>query len=133
MCGCNQCDPGFSSPMAVQRYCRKCHQWFNEACLATLGRRMHNNVIARIPSKYRDIKFDPEFVSLLACPIRRGEFCGVVGNGVSIIEGKALMEEARILGRLPDGWKDTMQQSMLQIGDGNVPRYCCLTCTTALI
>jgi hypothetical protein len=94
---------------------------------------MHNSVKPRIPSKYRDIQFDPEFLSLLACPIRRGEFCGVVGNGVSIIQGKALMEEASILGRLPEGWKDTMQRSMLQMGDENIPRYFCLSCTTALI
>ncbi|KAG1817590.1 uncharacterized protein BJ212DRAFT_1299131 [Suillus subaureus] len=68
-CACTQCDPAFHLPMTLQRYCRTCHQWFNEECIATLGRQLHKNVKAGLPSLYCDINFDLEFLSLLTLPI----------------------------------------------------------------
>jgi hypothetical protein len=87
----------------------------------------------RVPSTYAGINFDPEFLLLLTSPIRRGDSYGVVGNGMILVKGLALMEEAKILGRLPDGWQDTMRQTMVLIGDENVPRYHCPKCTTTVI
>ncbi|KAG1804196.1 uncharacterized protein BJ212DRAFT_1304406 [Suillus subaureus] len=48
---------------------KTCHQWFNEECIATLGRQLHKNVKAGLPSLYCDINFDLEFLSLLTLPI----------------------------------------------------------------
>lgn len=86
-----------------------------------------------MPSMYRDIDFDSQFLSLLTMPIRRGGSCGIVGNASILMKVKKLMEEARTIRRLPDGWKNNMQDIMLQMGHESIPRYYCLTCTTAVI
>ncbi|KAG1784507.1 uncharacterized protein HD556DRAFT_1315019 [Suillus plorans] len=111
----------------------KCHQWFNEKCVVDLGRQLHSNVKVTMPPVYRGIDFDPRFMSLLTMPIRRGGSCGIVGNAVILIKVKALLEEARKIGRLPEGWMDTLDQAMLLIGDAIIPRYYCINCTTAVI
>ncbi|KAG1834024.1 hypothetical protein DFJ58DRAFT_847707 [Suillus subalutaceus] len=116
-----------------ERYCRKCNQWFNEECVASLGRQLRRNVKAGVQSMYSDISFDPQFLSLLTLPIRRGASCGVVGNGMILVKGGELMDEARILGQLPEGWKEIMQQAMGPMGDENIARYYCIACTTAVI
>ncbi|KAG1789582.1 uncharacterized protein HD556DRAFT_1311176 [Suillus plorans] len=64
----------------------------------------------------------------IPCVAIRGGSCGVVGNAVILIQGKALMEAARTIGRLPEGWKDNIQQAMLPIGDDTIPRYYCQSC-----
>src|SRR6267154_805275 len=127
-CGCNRCKPGFSSPMTLQRYCRRCKHWFNEACVAALGREIGKNIKAGLPSAYSDIDFDPQFLSLLTMPIRQGGSCGIVGNGLIITRAITLIEEARKIGRLPEGWMDTMQKHMQSVVDEMTPRYYCLTC-----
>lgn len=88
---------------------------------------------AGVQSMYSDISFDPQFLSLLTLPIRRGAAHGVVGNGMILVKGGELMDEARILGQLPGGWKEIMQQAMGPIGDENIARYYCIACTTAVI
>ncbi|KAG2083493.1 hypothetical protein BD769DRAFT_1398019 [Suillus cothurnatus] len=80
-CACNRCHPAFSSPTIFQRYCRKCARWFNEECVASIGRQLRGQVKPRVPSTYAGINFDPEFLLLLTSPIRRGDSYGVVGNG----------------------------------------------------
>ncbi|KAG1832550.1 hypothetical protein DFJ58DRAFT_736335 [Suillus subalutaceus] len=94
---------------------------------------IRSNVKAGLPSNFRDIDFDPQFMSLLTMPIRRGGSCGIVGNGSLIVQAIALIEQARTLGRLPDGWKDIMQKAVLPATDEIIPRYYCLTCTKAVI
>ncbi|KAG1843313.1 hypothetical protein DFJ58DRAFT_731729 [Suillus subalutaceus] len=84
---------------------------------------IRSNVKAGLPSNFRDIDFDPQFMSLLTMPIRRGGSCGIVGNGSLIVQAIALIEQARTLGRLPDGWKDIMQKAVLPATDEIIPRY----------
>ncbi|KAG2045376.1 hypothetical protein BDR06DRAFT_1063751, partial [Suillus hirtellus] len=110
---------------------KKCQQWFNEACLALHGRQLKKKVKVSLSSIYRDVDFDPEFLSTLTMPIRRGGSCGIVGNSLILILGHALIEEAGNLGRLRDDWKDKLQKAMLPVDNENIPRYYCLTCTTA--
>ncbi|KAG2057313.1 hypothetical protein BDR06DRAFT_969501 [Suillus hirtellus] len=97
-CACHWCDPLFSSPMTLQRYCRKCQQWFNKACLALHGRRLKKKVKASLSSIYRDVDFDPEFLSTLTMPIQRGGSYGIIRNSLILILGHALIEEAGNLG-----------------------------------
>ncbi|KAG2096409.1 hypothetical protein BD769DRAFT_1678089 [Suillus cothurnatus] len=73
---------------------------FNEECVASIGRQLRGQVKPRVPSTYAGINFDLEFLLLLTSPIRRGDSYGVVGNGMILVKGLALMEEAKILGRL---------------------------------
>jgi hypothetical protein len=137
LCGCHKCAPAFLSPDNMQRYCRRCKQWFNEECVQAQGHQLNTNAAVKtvLPPSLRNlgISFDPQFLTFLTMPIRRGGSCGVVGNGYTIIEGKSLLKQTLQLGRLPDGWNDTVKQGMLSLGDDVVPRYYCLTCATAAI
>ncbi|KAG2354620.1 hypothetical protein BDR07DRAFT_1494278 [Suillus spraguei] len=132
-CGCCRCDPGFSSPTNLQRYCKKCQKWFDEECVAALGHQMKKNVRAGLSPIYRDVYFEPKFLSLLTVPIRRGGSCGVVGNGLLLMQTDVLMDEAKMLGRLPEGWQDEIDQALLPKEDEIIPRYYCLTCTGVVI
>ncbi|KAG2737385.1 hypothetical protein P692DRAFT_20761930 [Suillus brevipes Sb2] len=132
-CSCNSCDLTFSSPNHLQRYCRSCRRWFNEACIAALGHRMDSSIKVRLPPPYDAIKFDEEFLALLTTPIRRGGHCGVVGNGILVIQVRALMEQAMKLGKLPDGWMDDIQPTVLTSTQESVRRYSCPMCTGMVI
>jgi hypothetical protein len=101
--------------------------------MVALGRRMDGNTTVRLPSIYDAVKFDEEFLALLTTPIRRGGHCGVVGNGLIVIQVRKLMEEAMKLGRLPDGWMDGMQPTTQSLAHEVVPRYSCPVCTGIVI
>jgi hypothetical protein len=44
-----------------------------------------------------------------------------------------LMDEAKMLGQLPEGWQDEINQELLPKEDDIIPRYYCLTCTSVMI
>jgi len=132
-CGCCWCDPAFSSPMNIQRFCRKCQKWFDEKCLVALGSRINKNVKAGLSPIYQDVYFDPKFLLLLTMPIQRGGSCGIVGNSLLLMQTDMLMDEAKMLGQLPEGWQDEINQELLPKEDDIIPRYYCLTCTSVMI
>jgi hypothetical protein len=94
---------------------------------------MDSNIKVRLPPPYDTIKFDEEFLALLTTPIRRGGHCGVVGNGILVIQVRALMEQAMKLGKLPDGWMDNIQPIVLTSTQESVRRYSCPMCTGMVI
>jgi hypothetical protein len=101
--------------------------------MAALGLRMSRNTKARLPTTYDALKFDEEFLALLTTPIRRGGHCGIVGNGMLVIQVRGLMEQATKLGKIPDGWKDDLQLTMQTSPDEIVRRYSCPMCTGMVI
>lgn len=107
-CRCNACDNALYSPSISQRYCRKCKRWFNHECLDALECRVDRTPDAGLPAVYGDIHLEKEFLDILTMPICRGGPFGVVGNGSIYSQAKSLLREARINGKLSDGWRDVL-------------------------
>ncbi|KAG1795964.1 uncharacterized protein HD556DRAFT_1307190 [Suillus plorans] len=127
-CSCNSCNLSYSSPNNLQRYCRACRKWFNETCLESVARKMNRKWKARLPSDYDAVQIDADFGPLLTMPIRRGGHCGVVGNGMILIQIKTLLDQAMALGQLPAGWKDGLHSNVVSTVHELVQRYYCPVC-----
>jgi hypothetical protein len=65
--------------------------------------------------------------------IQRGGSCGIVGNSLLLMQTDMLMDEAKMLRQLPEGWQDKINQELLPKEDDIIPRYYCLTCTSVVI
>jgi hypothetical protein len=101
--------------------------------MSALGHRMSRNTKACLPSPYNAVIFDEEFLALMTTPLRRGGHCGVVGNGILVIQVRALMEQAVKLGKLPDGWMDDLRPTVHTSPNEIIRRYSCPTCTGMVI
>ncbi|KAG1837842.1 hypothetical protein DFJ58DRAFT_846298 [Suillus subalutaceus] len=115
-CRCNACDNALYSPSISQRYCRKCKRWFNHECLDALECRVDRIPDAGLPAVYGDIHLEKEFLDILTMPICRGGPFGVVGNGSIYSRAKSLLREAKINGKLSDGWRDFQHWSTRNTG-----------------
>ena len=129
MCSCGICDT-LHSPNISQRYCKGCKAWFNETCLTTLRLALKGSP-ARIRQEYGAIRFDEGFVQLVSKPIRRGGPIGIVGNGLQVVRCNSLLRDARRIGRLPDGWKDTLLPSTLSVEGDVFTHYKCPVCVSS--
>ncbi|KAG2107611.1 hypothetical protein DEU56DRAFT_762601 [Suillus clintonianus] len=94
---------------------------------------MSRNTKARLPSPYNAVRFDEEFLALMTTPIRRGGHCGVVGNGILVIQVRALMEQAVKVGTLPDGWMDDLRPTVQTSPNEIIRRYSCPTCKGMMV
>lgn len=96
--------------------------------MESVAKKMNRKMKARLPSDYDAVQIDPDFGPLLTMPIRRGGHCGVVGNGMILIQIKTLLDEAMALGQLPAGWKDSLQSNLVSTVHELIQRYYCPVC-----
>lgn len=81
--------------------------------------------------EYDAITFDEGFDQLASKPIRRGGPIGIVGNGLQVVHCNSLLRDAMRIGRLPDGWKDTLLLSTLSAEGDVFTHYKCPLCVSS--